>query len=340
MARLLDEYWRAQARIGAQAAAQTLQAWGRLDPADVYRSGQLWLAFTLAVIRAARGQSRSNAIAFYRLYRALETGYTVAHPDVPLTVPENLPVGQLRDEWANAAQLPRVPEPDDSRLVTVEPFDWPELDDAAMDRAAVVSMVSTGLARAHTLVREAEEEGEEESSPNTSARDTGRGRLDDPEFLADLASAGRGAANAADREAIRSGRDLVGQASQRDRRVVGWARVTDGDPCHFCAMLASRGAIYKTQFSAATTSDGDPRPDDPEGLTRYHDGCHCQVVPIYSRNDFLNPEARRLSREWREVTRGTSGDESRRVWRQHIEGQRRARRTAENARLLRLAQEA
>ncbi|MEV8056578.1 hypothetical protein AB0P37_08625 [Streptomyces antimycoticus] len=252
-------------------------------------------------------------------------------------MPETTSLGQLRDEWASSAQLVRVPEPDDSELVTVEPFDWPELDEEAMDRAAVVSMVSTGLARAHTLVREAEEDDEEETpSPDTSAR----GRLDDPSFLADLASAGRGAANAADREAIRSGRDLVDQASKRDRRVVGWARVTDGDPCHFCSMLASRGAIYRSQFSAATTSDGDPRPDDPEGLKRYHDGCHCQVVPVYSRNDHFTPEARRLAREWRDVTRGTSGDESRRVWRQHIEGQRRARRAAENERLLRLAQEA
>ncbi|MGY1440156.1 VG15 protein [Streptomyces reniochalinae] len=33
----------------------------------------------------------------------------------------------------------------------------------------------------------------------------------------------------------------------RDRRCIGWRRVASGSCCSFCAMLASRGAVYKDQ---------------------------------------------------------------------------------------------
>lgn len=34
----------------------------------------------------------------------------------------------------------------------------------------------------------------------------------------------------------------------------GWRRITDGDPCAFCAMLASRGPAYRTEASALTVT--------------------------------------------------------------------------------------
>jgi hypothetical protein len=309
--RLLDEFWRAQGRIGANASAEALASWARVNPVNLEVTGPAWLSLLLLVLRGSRARSRRNAMAFYRLYRALETGFTVQLPEVgPAVVPE-VSLGQLRQEWAREAQLPFSTAPGDDRVIPVEPFQWPAQRDEALDRAAAISLAATGPARVQQLVRET------------------RGRLDDPDFLSSLESAGRNTANVADREAIRAGRELVDRASRSDRRVVGWARVTDGDPCHFCAMLASRGAIYRSSASAETTRDDSLRPDDPEALKRYHPGCHCQVVPVYSRNDFLTPEARRLSEEWKTVTRNKSGAEARRAWRQHIEGQRRTRRRSQ-----------
>src|SRR5690606_30594435 len=41
---------------------------------------------------------------------------------------------------------------------------------------------------------------------------------------------------------LQGGRDTITETIKRDRQALGFARVTDGDPCYFCAMLASRGA--------------------------------------------------------------------------------------------------
>jgi len=43
-------------------------------------------------------------------------------------------------------------------------------------------------------------------------------------------------------------------------------RVTDGDPCHFCLTLASRGPEYKSRATASFQA---------------HDHCGCVVVPVY-----------------------------------------------------------
>jgi hypothetical protein len=304
--RLLDEFWRAQAQFGTQAAAETLVAWSRINPEELEETAAQWLVTVLQIVRNGRGRSRRNAIAFYRLYRALETNYTVALPD---QMPGTVTLGQLREEWARESNQLHRPEPDDLHAITVERFEWPVEPVADLDRAASISLAHSGPVRAQEIVQ-------------TATRQ--RARLDDPDFLAELESAGRAAAGVADREALRSGRDLVDQASRGDRRVRGWARVTDGDPCGFCSMLASRGAIYRSRASAGTVEDS--RGDNPEDLKKYHPMCHCQVVPVYGGEEFLTPEARRLSDQWTEVTRGTTGDEARRVWRQHIEGQRRERR--------------
>lgn len=57
------------------------------------------------------------------------------------------------------------------------------------------------------------------------------------------------------------GRQRLVDYSKQDRAFTGWARVSDGNPCHFCAMLVSRGPVYK----ASTVN------------FRAHDGCGCGV---------------------------------------------------------------
>lgn len=313
---LLDAYWRALARVGSNASADALSSWQRVNPLSPEVSGASWLAHVLSIIRGQRGQARSIAAAFYRLHRALETGRTFP----PLTGESfgDVSLGDLRNEWARLTGTIHNGSADDATTVPVDDFEWPTEPTDDFDRAATISMVSQGLAPVYKRL-----------SQVGSA--TGRGRLDDPDFLADLnetmKNAGKRAAMAADREVQRGARNLIDQTSLADRRVIGWARVTDGNPCGFCAMLASRGAVYRSRASAGVRGLGGAglpdvhRPD----LEKYHTGCHCQTVPVYTRTDFLTPEAERYAREWREVTKGTTGDEARRVWRRYIESQRNSR---------------
>lgn len=93
-------------------------------------------------------------------------------------------------------------------------------------------------------------------------------------------------------------RKTLEEAVAADRVAIGWARVTDGDPCAFCAMLASRGAVYKTANAAG-------RRNIPGRPNSYHDRCGCNEKPVFSEAD--EPEgAAELYDQWLSVTTGSS----------------------------------
>ena len=51
---------------------------------------------------------------------------------------------------------------------------------------------------------------------------------------------------------------------------IGYARVPQGDACAFCVMLASRGFVYRSEYSATHTKWG----------SKYHNNCTCEAVPF------------------------------------------------------------
>lgn len=67
------------------------------------------------------------------------------------------------------------------------------------------------------------------------------------------------------RHVLDGGRKTLLASVRRDRRARGWARVTSADPCEFCAMLASRGAVYSAS----------------SGAFQAHDHCGCGLEPVY-----------------------------------------------------------
>lgn len=71
---------------------------------------------------------------------------------------------------------------------------------------------------------------------------------------------------------LSGGRGVVRESGRADREAVGWRRVSDGDPCTFCAMLVSRGPAYTSEARALSRQES----DDP-----YHDNCGCTVEIIY-----------------------------------------------------------
>lgn len=80
--------------------------------------------------------------------------------------------------------------------------------------------------------------------------------------------------------------------------IVGWRRVSSGSGCGFCAMLESRGAVYKRERSAGFSA---------------HDGCSCTAEPVWRRED-EPPHVRDLQREWAEVTQGYYGRDKIKAW--------------------------
>lgn len=83
------------------------------------------------------------------------------------------------------------------------------------------------------------------------------------------------AMGAGGRLVLAGGRDAL--AAQEP---LGFMRVTDGDPCYWCAMLAGRGAVYSSAENAGEVNE-------------FHNSCGCTVMPIFSRTDFMSPEALR-----------------------------------------------
>lgn len=93
------------------------------------------------------------------------------------------------------------------------------------------------------------------------------------------AVAAASSASAAYRHVQNGGRDLVDSAVASDNLAVGYIRVTRGTPCAFCAMLASRGPVYKDSSFAAS----DVR-FTGLGNHKVHDGCGCTLRPLYGKS--------------------------------------------------------
>jgi hypothetical protein len=70
------------------------------------------------------------------------------------------------------------------------------------------------------------------------------------------------------RHVLNGGRETILQSVKEDKEALGWGRVTDGDPCAFCAMLAGRGPVYEEDTVAFEA----------------HDECGCGAEPVYFRD--------------------------------------------------------
>jgi len=111
---------------------------------------------------------------------------------------------------------------------------------------------------------------------------------------------------AASRLVLAGERDTVARTVEDSDVIVGWRRVTDADPCAFCALLASRGAVYS------------------QGTVRFeaHDGDECTAEPLYEHED-EPPEVAELYQEWLDATAGTGGKAAIRKWRAYWDAKER-----------------
>ncbi|MBT1171281.1 toxin glutamine deamidase domain-containing protein [Bifidobacterium sp. SO4] len=71
---------------------------------------------------------------------------------------------------------------------------------------------------------------------------------------------------------LTGGRTTIERWAKRDTRAIGWRRVSDGNPCAFCAMLVTRGPVYTSAEKAGLSA---------KTGKKYHPNCGCTVEVVY-----------------------------------------------------------
>ncbi|MFJ8583548.1 hypothetical protein ACIRD2_02670 [Streptomyces sp. NPDC093595] len=343
-------------QIGVETTAEALSLWAEVPAAQRAATASSWLRRAITLVMSKRRMSRDLARAYYRLARALQTGTTVADPYHP--EPSHVTLGDLRREFAALAGTYTPPasrpvgEAATAERGEASPTPSTEPDDASSDgsTAPLADDVEAELDDEpedweRILVEELEGLREEEERIEREAEDELRvvldalgsqnldrrvSQVDDQQPARDAdrqrdeahQQAGAQQAAAASRVAMNGGRSTAWNHMKRDRRALGYVRLSrTGTPCGWCAMLISRGPVYKSRESA-TFNDGD----------RFHDNCHCYAMPVFSRQQYGASELFALNREyealWPEVTKGHAGKSALTVWRRFIRQKQRERQKA------------
>lgn len=101
---------------------------------------------------------------------------------------------------------------------------------------------------------------------------------------------------------VGGGRATIMGAIQSDHQAVGWQRVTDGDPCAFCSMIASQGIVYKGEDTAEFEA---------------HGHCLCTAEPAYEGSK-INPANARARDAWDAATQGLGGTDALNAYRRAL----------------------
>jgi hypothetical protein len=102
----------------------------------------------------------------------------------------------------------------------------------------------------------------------------------------------------ASRIVLDGGRTTTLDTMKADPVAVGWYRVTDDDPCAFCALLASRGVVYK---------------EDTVGFEA-HNQCACYGMAAFSRDVELPKVAQEAADVYRNRGDGAALPAFRKAW--------------------------
>jgi hypothetical protein len=273
--RLTEQHRQAQVANQRSFLAQFLSLWPLLNITDLDRFTPGWLQAVLRLIDVFRQQSADISVDYYRRFREIEAPGSA--PDLP-------EIGFVGVESPRTERILRQVARGDRNIAPVDLdrvlIDWSKQRDAAR-----VSMLVTGPVNIKAKIKRA-------TPPAQAAR-----------------TALVQASGAAARHVLDGGRNTVLTVVQNDDVALGWARVTDGDPCAFCAMLASRGPAYKSRQQAAFQA---------------HDHCACSVEPVFSRAAEWPGRSREFQQLWNDNIRGQySGKDAIRAFRRLYEQQQR-----------------
>lgn len=304
-----------------------------------------WLNTATRLVLLRRARARDLALAYYRLVRALRTGRTIPDPRDP--EPTSVSLEELRVQFRALAEPESLAEEPSEAAPPNDTTPPPEggsgdagrddgpSEDAEAERILIEEL--EGLREEEQRIeRAAEEEARvalEALGPASEARlidqiDNGQPASEVDELRGEAHNkAGARQASAAARVAMDGARSSVWTYTSRDKRAIGYVRVSrTGTPCGWCAMLISRGPVYKSEKSA-TLSGGAAAYEDGD---KYHDNCNCYAMPVFSREQFNDSDLFALNRlyaeQWPRVTRGLSGKAALSAWRRFIKTEQAASR--------------
>lgn len=137
-----------------------------------------------------------------------------------------------------------------------------------------------------------------------------------PEDVA-MAKGRDAAVGAAVRNAMDGGRQISVTEADEDNYAIGWQRVTDENPCYFCALLAANGPYY-TNRNAFRRSNKKYDPNiafaatgEPDGIAKVHNHCRCTLVVCFEEFTQQDPWGKVALRLWNKVAgEGLSGREA------------------------------
>lgn len=333
-------YW-ALNQLGNAMAVDALDLWSEVPATQQAARSSWWLAELLRLLFGFRREVHDLAIAYYRLVRALRTGTTVAYGDEQdgdLTSLEDLRqdfeavVDEIARETTGQAEAPTVTidlgaepdlEPGDGNDV-IEIEDVLDIDalideqnDAAEDEATTV-LDALGIQNLIDKLGELPDDADQQAADDAHA------------------DAGNRQASAAMRIMLNASRGLVYDLADTDLRVIGWVRYSrTGTPCGWCAMLISRGVVYKTRAQAGgVLANGETKTGEASGdQDKYHDNCRCMAVPIFGLEQYdgspLFDQNRDYQALWNERIKGKfKGKAALTEWRRIIRALAREQDTA------------
>lgn len=109
---------------------------------------------------------------------------------------------------------------------------------------------------------------------------------------------------AAEKLVLDVGRSTVIDTAKSDPKARGWARVPEPGACYFCALLATRGAVYKKETVGF----------------RSHDHCRCHAEPVFNAYE-PSAQVRQWQADYAQATAGVRGSKNlQRAWRNAFEG--------------------
>lgn len=332
-------------RIGAHSVAEALILWQTLPAQSQQSTAQAWLAQAVQLVMSGRRDAQALARAYYRLARALYTGKTIPDP-LDLSEPTSISLSDLRSQFdslafqsapvASQGSTPPSPTrtPQEGGSGRRGPVDVPLEDQAARDQEAKEERILIEEIRQLKAEQQAEAEAEaraeaEEALTNLGAdNQTKKNRKLDTSLPASEIDkqrdqihqdVGNRQASSIERMTLNGARNELWSLSGRDKRVIGYVRLSrTGTPCGWCAMLISRGPVYRSESTASFKGGAAVYAD---GNT-YHDNCHCYAMPVFGVQQYDNSELfdlnRKYAEEWPRVTRGLSGKAALSAWRYFI----------------------
>lgn len=326
----------AQARIGIAAGLITRDEWLALNPASPSSGSYGMMMRLLRLVLGLRSASRRLTRSYYRLARALETGYTLDEDAEDTTLNELrdefesdlIRIRDLEFDWEDATAEEKSAADEARSLAGKDKQAWKpgELQDATDDWTSLVTgddrkirgekhdcsddriqSIDDALKAFKKVVGEAGIT-DLENKIKLLKRKYG----DDPDrLLAEVTNEflinRDKLAGVIDKSVMDGGRELLDDIVSKDRRVRLVARGTRGNPCYFCAMLASRGFAYGSERQA---------------LAGWHPNCHCYAIVRWDDASNLPERNAYYKQMWAKVTADYDGKDKVKAWRRWITAQR------------------